>query len=162
MQYVVDDLRAIAGMADAQPQAPEVRADVRDDVAQAVVTAVTAAQFETGVTDRQIEFVVRDQNFGRRNFHVIGNRAHGKSAAIHIRHRLEQRDFLAAERHATNVALESRMTSESPAPLGRKCIDKPEPRVVTREQMLGAWIAETDDDFEGSAWHLRKGDEVMT
>ena len=52
-------------MADAEPQAPEIRADVRDRVAQAVVTAGAAAELEAHFADRQIELVVHDQHFAR-------------------------------------------------------------------------------------------------
>jgi hypothetical protein len=76
MQYVIDDLRAIARMAHAQAQTPKIGADVRDDVAQTVMATVAAAQLEAPLSHREIELIVRYQNFCWCDFHVIGNRAH--------------------------------------------------------------------------------------
>ena len=51
----------LPGMAHADPQSPEAIADMRDRIAQAVVTAVAAAGFQTEAPHRQVEFIVRNQ-----------------------------------------------------------------------------------------------------
>ena len=55
-------------MADAEPQSPEFRgAELRIDVAEAVVSRGSAAELHPGFTRGQVELVVRDQDLGRRN-----------------------------------------------------------------------------------------------
>jgi len=60
---VVDDLAAVAGVVDADTQAPEVAAAEHvDGVAQAVVTGVSPALLEAHGADRQVQLIVRDQD----------------------------------------------------------------------------------------------------
>ena len=66
----------LPGMSDAEAQAPEGLADVRDDVAQAIVAAVAAALFQAHAADRQVQFIVGNQNFLRRDFVEIAQLAH--------------------------------------------------------------------------------------
>ena len=58
-QDEVGDQFGVARVADAEPQAVEVVlvAELRDDVAQAVVPTVAAASLEFGDAGRQVEFV---------------------------------------------------------------------------------------------------------
>ena len=64
LEHVIDNFVAIAGMTDAQPQAPEIgRAELGLDVLEAVVTPVAAALLEADAARRQIEFIVNDENF---------------------------------------------------------------------------------------------------
>ena len=150
-QYVIDHLRFVAGMADADPQAPEISTDMGDRIAQAVVATVSATELETCVTGRQIQFVVNHQRLGWRDLQIVRERANRQAAAIHISGRLEQRDLAATQWHAADVAVEARVTAKPPAKLCRQRIDKPEAGVVTREQVLGSRITETDDDLERRA-----------
>jgi hypothetical protein len=54
-------------MADAQAQAPEIRrAELGLDVLQAVVAAVAAALLEADAAGWQVEFVMDDEDLGRR------------------------------------------------------------------------------------------------
>jgi hypothetical protein len=67
----------VARVANAKPQAVEVVliAELRDDVAQAVVPAMAAAALELGDAGRQVEFVVRHQDFFRLDAEEIGKAA---------------------------------------------------------------------------------------
>ena len=62
-QDVIQHFAAIAGMADTKPQ-PEkiVAAQMSDEVAQAVVTAVTAGLLQPDHARRQIQVIVNHQN----------------------------------------------------------------------------------------------------
>ena len=62
VQHVVDHLVALAGMADADTQSPEVRAELRGDVLQPVVPGDAAALLEPRRARRQVELVVHDQD----------------------------------------------------------------------------------------------------
>ena len=84
-------------MADADAQTPEVGADVRDRVAQAVVAAVTAAEFETGFADGRSSSSCTTRISAGVDLQIVGQRANRESAAIHVRRRLEQRDFIAVD-----------------------------------------------------------------
>ena len=85
-------------MTDAEAQAPEVGAAVGDGVLQAIVAAVPAAQLQPHDAARQIEFVMRDQDFADGRLEVVAQRADRQAAAIHVRLRLQQPEFRA--RHA--------------------------------------------------------------
>ena len=99
-EHEVDDLvfRARVTYADAQP--PESIALRRDDVAQAIVSAVAASFLEPYRAARQIDFIVRDQHLRRRELVKIEHARHGPAAAIHESHRFDQPDFIAADAHA--------------------------------------------------------------
>ena len=102
-------------MTDAKAQTPEVGADLRDGVAQAVVATMAAAELEARFADGQIQLVVNDQNFAGRHFQILRKRANRMSAAIHERRGLEQRDLATRVRHTTDIAQEFRVAAESPA-----------------------------------------------
>src|SRR5262245_33172908 len=55
LQHVVDNLVAVARMSDPDADAPEVLAEVRDDVLDAVVAAGAAALLEPRDAGRQVE-----------------------------------------------------------------------------------------------------------
>ena len=140
-------------MADAEPQAPEIRATVRDRVAQPVVAAVAAAELEPRDARRKIELVVHDQHFRERRLHVVHQRADRESAAVHVRLRLEQRQLAPLDLHAGDLAVVTRMRAEFGALGARERVHEPEPRVVPREPVLGPGVAESDDDLQRCASH---------
>ena len=145
-QHVIDHLGLVAGMPDAEPQAPEILADVRDDVAQPVVAAVTAAVLQAHGADRQIELIVRHQDLLGRDLEEIAQLPHRQAAAVHVRGGLQQHDVLAADVDARGLAGELAVVAKLRAVPPRKQIHEPETRVVAGDQMLGPRIAETGDD----------------
>lgn len=55
----------------------------RHDIAQPVVAAVATAQFEAGSAWIDIQFVMGNQHFFRRNFVELRNGRNGFAAAVH-------------------------------------------------------------------------------
>src|SRR5271165_1306040 len=102
-QHVVDDVRLLPGMAHADPQSPEAIADMRDRIAQAVVTAVAPAEFQTQAAHRQIEFIVRNKYLLGGNLEELAELTNREAAAIHISSRLQQDQFLGADRDARRL-----------------------------------------------------------
>src|SRR5690606_4810404 len=82
--------------------------------------------------------------------------------AIHVGGRLEQCDVATAVLHTADIAEKFRMTAKAAAEFGGQRIHQPEPRVVAREQMLRAGVAEADDDFEGRTGHSSSGKSNAT
>lgn len=76
----------VTRVADAKPQAVEVVlvAELRDDVAQAVVPTMAAASLELGNAWGQIEFVVCHQYRFRLDAEEIGQGRYGLAAAVHV------------------------------------------------------------------------------
>ena len=69
VQHIADHQIAVAGVADAEAQAVEVRrAEFGLDVFQAVVSAVAAAELEADLAAGNVEFVVDDEDFLRPDF----------------------------------------------------------------------------------------------
>jgi len=97
LQNVIHDLIAIARMADADAQSPVVlRPEMRGDVLEAVVPPHAAAEFEAQLARRNIQFVVHDQDFGRRNAMKTGERADGLAGTVHEGLRQQHPDVSAA------------------------------------------------------------------
>ena len=83
-EHVIDDflaaaarLRLVARMADAEAQSPELRPDVLDDAADAVVPGAAAVEAQLHSARRQVELVVGDEHVLGRNLVVVDGRAHG-------------------------------------------------------------------------------------
>jgi hypothetical protein len=105
LQDVVEHLRLVTGMADAEAQAPEIRAAVRDHVAQAVVSTVSTALLEPRDSARQVEFVVDDEDLGHGRLDVVHQRANRKAAAVHVRLRLQHHQLGAFDDDLRDLAL---------------------------------------------------------
>ena len=95
LEHVVDDLVAVARMADADPDAPEILAQMRDHVFQPVVPAGAARLLEARNAGRQVELIVHDEHLVRWHVQVLAEGAHGLAAAVHVAHRLQE-----PQRHA--------------------------------------------------------------
>ena len=123
VQDVINDLIAIARMVDAEAQAVKIFAAKRgDDVAQAVVAAVTAAVFQFDRAFRQIEFVVNDEDFFRGEVVEFGECAHRTTTGIHEGQRFEQMHGLVGEGDFAVFALEFFVFRQSSAFARRECI----------------------------------------
>ncbi len=145
-QHEADHRVPVARMADAQAQTPEVgRAQMSDEIAQAVVPGVTAAQFELGLTRRQIEFVMRHQNVLRRDFVEAGERADGLAGSVHIGAGLEQPKLMPLQTHPGDIAEKTALGLEADARGGGDLIDQPEAGVVAIEGVFLPGIAQADE-----------------
>ena len=151
LQHVVDDVllrnRRVARMADADAQAPEIRrAELRRDVAQAVVAGDAAAELHLRLAGREIELVVDDEDLrrarSRRN--APARRPSGRTGSCTSRASASRRSPAASR----DVALELAFARERRAELRRERVDEPEARVVARGVVLAAGIAEADDESD--------------
>src|SRR5262245_55261609 len=75
VEHVVVDQGLLAGMADAEPDAVEVGADMRLDRAQAIVPGMAAAGLGADLAQRQIELVMEDDDVVRRDLEEAGGLA---------------------------------------------------------------------------------------
>ena len=132
-------------MAHADAQAPETVALRGDEVAQAVVSTVTAGFLEAHGAARQIDLVVRHQHLRRRELVEIQHARNGATAAIHESHRLHEPDFFTADAHAREFRLVFAFMAKRAAVTARELVHEPEARVVTRARVLGTRVAESDD-----------------
>ena len=154
-QHVIQHLGAIARVADADAQPPEPVAHLRDHVAHAVVAGGAAALLEA--------HDARPENPARRSAtridsdgHLVEGRdaAHRLAAVVHVAHRLQQPQLALADARARQLALVARLAAEHRAVTLRQLVHEPEAGVVTRARVLGARVAEPDDQLERLAGHV--------
>src|SRR5277367_1898590 len=144
-EHVIDDFGLVAGMTDAQTNSPKIFADVRDGVAQSIVSAMSAALLQSHGAYGQIELVVRNQDLLRQDLEEIAHLPDRQAAAIHIGSRLQQRDFLIADVDSSRLAREFSIIAKFAVMTARKQLHEPETRVVASHLMFRAWIAQTND-----------------
>src|SRR5690606_36392091 len=102
-ENVACDLRGMAGVADAQPQAMKsvVVAQTGDGVAQSVVPAMSATLLAFHHTGGQVELVVSDQDFLGGDAVEARHGGNGQAAAVHEGSRDEQTKVLTVESETT-------------------------------------------------------------
>ncbi|MOA13771.1 hypothetical protein D3C78_1338340 [compost metagenome] len=95
-------------MADADAQAIEIRVIAKFvlNILQPVVPTVAATQFDFCNTRRNIQLVVRDQNFVRLNTVEIGHRQYGFATEVHKGGRHQQAHVITGQIQAGGVAVE--------------------------------------------------------
>jgi hypothetical protein len=114
-QDVVHHLIAVAGMANADAQAPEIlRAEMRSNVLEPVVPAETSAELQAQRTRCQVELVVQDQHVRRRDTVEMRQGRDRLPGAVHESLRHEQPDLLV---RAAGNAMEAGFTPEFRAKL---------------------------------------------
>ena len=136
-------------MPDAQPQSPEItRAKLVKNIAQAVVGATAAAELELDFTRWEVEFVIGDQNFRRRNLEKARQRSDRLAREVHESLGFEQPDGLSIERrarqHAVVAFFHHRCHFERP---GQR-IDPPESGVVAGALIFRPGVAQADKQFD--------------
>ncbi|MNI32011.1 hypothetical protein D3C73_859090 [compost metagenome] len=139
-------------MANAKPQAVEriLIAQLRNDVAQPVVTAMAAALLELGNARRQVEFVVRHEDFFRLDAEETGECRHGLAAAVHVRGGNQQTNILTLMRIAPGQAEIFAVRHKVHALCVRDALNKKGPCVMPGLFVFGAWISQANDQFDGS------------
>src|SRR5262245_12020756 len=150
-QHVLD--ARLRRLADADPQAPELIAELRDEIADAVVARGATALLQLHDARREIQLIVRDENLLDGHFVERRDAARRAAAAVHVRHRLHQPDLMPADPRARELALMLRFVAQRGAMAARQLVDEPEAGVVTRVRVLVVGIAETDDELEWSSGH---------
>ncbi|RMU89911.1 hypothetical protein ALP20_200212 [Pseudomonas coronafaciens pv. coronafaciens] len=144
-------LAGIARMADAKPQAMKcvLVAELRDDVAQAVVTAMAAASLEFGNARRQVKFVMRHQNRFDRNAVETGKCRDGLAAAVHVGGGDQQTNILTLMREAPGQAKEFALGNEIDSLRRSNTLNKKSPCVMPGLFVLSAWISQAHDQLYG-------------
>jgi len=139
-------------VANAKPQAVKgiLIAELRDDVAQAVVPAVSAALFELGDAGRQVQFVVGHQDFFRRDAEESSQCRDGLAATVHVGGGNQQTNILTLVTEAPGQA-EIFAIGHQVDTLGvGDALNKKGPRVMPGLFVFGAWISQANDQFDGS------------
>ncbi|CAI8951394.1 hypothetical protein EMIT0P12_60027 [Pseudomonas sp. IT-P12] len=139
-------------MADAKPQAVEgiLITELRDDVAQAVVTAMAAALLEFGDARRQVEFVVRHQDFFGFDAEETGKCRDGLAAAVHVGGGNQQTNILTLMRVTPGQAEILAIGHKIHTLCVRDALNKKGPCVVPGLFVFSAWISQANDQFDGS------------
>jgi hypothetical protein len=144
LEDIVDHLIAIAGMADADAQAPELLgAEMGGDVLQAVVTTQAAAKFKAQLAGWNIQLVVNHQGLGGENAVKAGQGADRLTRAIHESLGQQQPNALLSPMadQAMKTGFERKRNAQ---PIGQ-AFAEPEPGVVPGVGVFPTRIAEADD-----------------
>ena len=112
------------------------------NVAQAVVTAVAAAVLEAGHASGQVQFIVGDENLGRRDAVVGGQCLNRAAAAVHEGVGLEQQQSPSADADLGQLAAEAGLWLEAAAKGLGDAVGEPETGVVSGGGVAGPGIAE--------------------
>ena len=150
-----------AGMADADPDAAIVVADVAGDGAQAVVAGDTAAGFHPNFARRKIQFIVEDDGRSERNFVELHRFRHCSAGFVHERSGEKQQRALAPDRTFRRNPLKT-LAPRSDAVALCDGFDHHESDVVAIALILRAGIPKPDEKQHGShrssvALLLRRG-----
>ena len=135
-------------VADTHTQTVEVfTAQVTDEIAQTVMAAVPPPPFQPDRTGWQIQLVVDNQDLVQRDLEERRQRTDRLAAAIHIGHGFLQAALVAAYKTACHFAHESPFRAETLLAVPYQFIDKPKPGIMPGGFILGAGIAESDDEL---------------
>src|SRR5271166_947537 len=144
-QHEIMDERLVAGMADAEPYAAVVVADMGGDRAQAVVARVAAADLDPHLGGREVEFVVNDDQRARVELVEAQSLADAAAGFVHEGLRREQHDPLRGDRAFRGEA--GKAGAERPdAMCGGDRFERHEADIVAVAPMALARIAESRDD----------------
>src|SRR5258706_13945885 len=148
MQDVVRDFlfgeHAVAGVADADAQSPEIaRADRGGNVFETVMACEPSTVLELDDTRLQVEFVVGDQHFRRSDLVEAYERAHCEPASVHERLRNDETRF-AFSHESVEFCLCAKALRASFCELLRK----PCASIVTRRRVLAPCITQPDDQAQ--------------
>ena len=105
VEHSIDHLVLGSRVAHADAQPPEIRSELCDHVAHAVVPAVAAALLEPHNAGRQVDLVVHHQHFRRQDAIERGQRLYGCATVVHIGLGLHQPQFVASHLHPRQLAL---------------------------------------------------------
>src|SRR5262245_8302445 len=152
-QHVIEHFVLVPRVPDTEPKAPELVAEMRDEILESVVPARAAAEFQAHDADRQIEIVMRNEHLLEIDLAVIEQALEREPAAIHERERREDLEVVLANAKLRDFALEAALRAKLAVVLTRQCIGEPEAGVVTRERVLRPGIAESHDESQRKRSH---------
>ena len=105
------------------------------------LAAMPAAVLHFDRAGRQIQLVVHDQNFLGHNFVERCQRLHRAATGVHVRHRFQQPQVVAAHAQACCIAVKFLLRLQRYAFVRAQFIDPPKPRVVASLRILATGIA---------------------
>jgi hypothetical protein len=145
-------LAGIAWVADAKPQTVKriLVTQLGDDVAQPIVSTMTAAYFEFGNAGREIKFVVSYQDRINRNSIKAGERCYGLATAVHEGGGDQQTNILTLMREASGQAKEFALGHEIDSIRRSNTLNKKGPCVMPGLFVFSAWISQANDQLYGS------------
>jgi hypothetical protein len=135
-------------MTDAYAHAPKILgAQMRDDVLQAIVSAVAAAQLEFCATRGQIKLIMHHQYLRRLDFVELCHGTDCTTADIHKCLRFEQMHFMPVHCGACDQAMKFAAHFKTYTMATRKLIHPPEPGVVARARIFFTGIPQPNNQF---------------
>ena len=109
---------------------------------------VAAALLELGLTRGQVQLIVHDQYFFRRNLEEPRQRRDGLAGQVHERLRLQQPNGVAVHVGARYQAVVAPLGHQPRAQGVGEVVNPPEARVVPRGLVLRAWVAQADEQLD--------------
>lgn len=154
-QDEVGDQFGVTRVADAKPQAVEVVlvAELRDDVAQAVVPTMATAALELGDARGQVEFVMCHQDRFRLDAEEIGQGRHGLAATVHVGGGDEQTNVVALMAELSRQAEIFAVSGQRDALGAGNAFNEKSPCVMPGLFVFGAGVTQADDQLDGG--HVR-------
>src|SRR5579885_668145 len=132
-------------MADADPHAPEVRADRRLDRAQAIVAGSAAAPLHPELARSEVDLVINDGDLVRRDLVEARTGTDRIARTVHEGLRLQQKHPHVADRAFGQGALELGTEGRHPVAEGDR-VRRQEADIVPRLRVAAARIAEPDQE----------------
>ena len=111
---------------------------------------MAAALLELGNARRQVEFVVRHQDFFRLDAEETGKCRDGLAAAVHVGGGNQQTNILTLMRIAPGQAEIFAIGHKVDTLCVRDALNKKGPCVMPGLFVFGAWISQANDQFDGS------------
>src|SRR4051812_41746976 len=99
------------GFPHANPQAPEVIAQLCDEIANAVVARRATTLLQLHDARWEIQLIVRDENLFDRNLVEGRDTARRAATAVHVSHWLEEPDLVPIDTHARELPLVLRLVA---------------------------------------------------
>jgi hypothetical protein len=139
-------------VANAEPQTVKgiLIAQLRDDVAQAIVPAMPAALLELGNAGRQVQFVMGHQDFFGFDPEEARKRRYSLAAAVHVGGGNQQTNILTLMREASGQAKIFAIGHQVYTLGVGDALNKKGPRVMPGLFVFCAWISQANDQFNGS------------
>ena len=151
LQHVANDIITVTRVTDTDAQSQEVLApQMRDQVTQSIVTAMTTILLELDGTHRKIKIIMHNQHGAARNTIEAGQRRHRHATAIHEVHGFLQPQVLARHGTTGKLAFVFTLGPELRIAEARNFIDEPEPGIMPGLFVFASGITQPGDELYGS------------
>lgn len=149
VEYIVGYHGLVARVTDADAQSIKIPLASQgiNDVAHAIVTAVTTAALEPDDTYLEVDFVVGNQYVFRGDLKEIADGGYRLAAAIHEGRGEQYLDVLAGDIDRARFAEELALTAQTAVIALAQMVEKDHTGIVTVGIMLRAWITQAHNQF---------------